>query len=217
MHPLIHFASLIDNKVIQHTQSLFLKATSNKHQKYLSYIPILYYVFCYFGKRKQTFGEAVAMIKLSNAKLRLFVAITLQYLIVPKYPEFRQLLNQLNDIIYYICAIPGWFAIFNIQYYKTRQDLPSDSSNIFKYIGIASLVFNAVQYGKKLHLIMSSEETTLGTTCSLCLEPISNITCFPCGHTSCWNCAFGWIQKKRQCHVCRQPCEIQELIMLNAD
>lgn len=217
MHPLVAFANAIDNRVIQHAQSIFLKITNKKYSKYLSYFPVIYYALCYYGKRQQTFGESMAMIKLQNSKLRLAFSLILHYIISPKYPEYKSFIKQLDDLIYYLLAVPGWFAFFNIRYSKTRNTLPFDHSMVFRTIGIVSLLYYAIQNGKRLYSLSPAVNNVSNKTCTLCLSPIENISCFPCGHTCCWHCAISWIQKKPQCHICREKCELQDLIMLNGN
>eukprot|EP00835_Amoeboradix_gromovi_P000045 NODE_1_length_95616_cov_0.657642.p45 type:complete len:235 gc:universal NODE_1_length_95616_cov_0.657642:71257-71961(+) len=215
MHPLIQFAKTIDFKVIQYAQSLFLKITGNRYQHFLAYFPILYYVLCYYGKRQQTFGESLSMIKLNNSKIRLLSAILLQFIFAPKFPEYKHVFEKLNDILYYLFSVPGWLAIFNLKYNLTRPPLPFDKSKVFQYIGICSIVYYGIQETKRLAAMTISEGNESNFTCSLCLDPVSSITSFPCGHTSCWSCAVGWVQKQPKCYICREKCELQDLIMLN--
>ncbi|CCK72237.1 ubiquitin-protein ligase peroxin 10 KNAG_0J01560 [Huiozyma naganishii CBS 8797] len=50
--------------------------------------------------------------------------------------------------------------------------------------------------------------------CTLCLLPMTNPSCAPCGHTYCWDCLFKWCNERPECPLCRQTCAPQQILML---
>lgn len=47
--------------------------------------------------------------------------------------------------------------------------------------------------------------------CILCLMPMTNPSCAPCGHIYCWSCLLNWSNDKQECPLCRQNCLPQQI------
>lgn len=47
--------------------------------------------------------------------------------------------------------------------------------------------------------------------CILCLMPMTNPSCAPCGHIYCWGCILNWANDKQECPLCRQSCLPQQI------
>lgn len=48
--------------------------------------------------------------------------------------------------------------------------------------------------------------------CILCLTPMVNPSCGPCGHLFCWNCIFNWCKERPECPLCRKACHKQSIL-----
>ena len=212
MHPLIKFAEKIDEKIISSLTTMYMKSTSKPLPIIMSNIPMIYYVLAYFGTHGQTMGESLAMIKI-NSKSKLLMALIFKFGVVNQYPSYKEHVQVVYDLIFYLFAIPGWIGLFNTKYIKTRSDLPFDSSKVFLYSGYVSIVYYGIIYLRKLKTI-TDKPNRVELQCHLCLENINNITSFPCGHVCCWKCAVNWIQTNPSCFLCRQPSTLQDLILL---
>lgn len=53
-------------------------------------------------------------------------------------------------------------------------------------------------------------------TCALCFDPIRSPTATKCGHLFCWSCVSEWCRDHSECPVCRQSCDEQNLLILQA-
>lgn len=47
--------------------------------------------------------------------------------------------------------------------------------------------------------------------CTLCLSPITDPSCAPCGHIYCWDCLQNWCSERPECPLCRQKCHPQQI------
>lgn len=50
--------------------------------------------------------------------------------------------------------------------------------------------------------------------CMLCLSPMTNPSCAPCGHLFCWNCISDWSRDHPECPLCRQALTEQSILPL---
>ncbi|KAG0659183.1 peroxisome biogenesis factor 10 [Monosporozyma unispora] len=48
-------------------------------------------------------------------------------------------------------------------------------------------------------------------SCTLCLSPMTDPSCAPCGHTYCWDCLQNWCNERPECPLCRQKCHPQQI------
>lgn len=48
--------------------------------------------------------------------------------------------------------------------------------------------------------------------CILCLNPMVDPSCAPCGHLYCWKCLLDWCKEKEECPLCRRSCKLQEAL-----
>eukprot|EP00834_Sanchytrium_tribonematis_P000053 NODE_2_length_91304_cov_0.692462.p53 type:complete len:185 gc:universal NODE_2_length_91304_cov_0.692462:54432-53878(-) len=166
MHPLIEFAKKLDTDVVKHIQSLYLKSVGNSFQSYTKYIPLLYFLLSYFGQNQQTFGESIAMIKIYNPKGRLMLSLLLKYALLPSFPKYQMVFEELDDIFYFISAIPGFLALFNLRYSKIRNPLPFDNSRTYQIVGIIMLIHSLIHYSRKISAL--SLETNKVSDLKLC-------------------------------------------------
>lgn len=47
--------------------------------------------------------------------------------------------------------------------------------------------------------------------CALCLSPMMDPSCAPCGHMYCWDCLQNWTNERPECPLCRQKCRPQQI------
>lgn len=47
--------------------------------------------------------------------------------------------------------------------------------------------------------------------CTLCLSPMTDPSCSPCGHIYCWDCLMNWCNERPECPLCRQKCHPQQI------
>lgn len=52
--------------------------------------------------------------------------------------------------------------------------------------------------------------------CSLCFDPIKSPAATKCGHIFCWSCVSEWCRVHSECPICRQSCDEQNLLVLQA-
>ncbi|CCC69519.1 hypothetical protein NCAS_0C05290 [Naumovozyma castellii] len=50
--------------------------------------------------------------------------------------------------------------------------------------------------------------------CILCLAYMTDPSCSPCGHIFCWECILDWCKERPECPLCRQECQIQQILPL---
>lgn len=51
-------------------------------------------------------------------------------------------------------------------------------------------------------------------SCMLCLDPMKDPSCGPCGHIFCWSCILEWCNERSECPLCRSPLKDNQLIPL---
>uniref|UniRef100_U5EZB7 RING-type E3 ubiquitin transferase n=1 Tax=Corethrella appendiculata TaxID=1370023 RepID=U5EZB7_9DIPT len=51
-------------------------------------------------------------------------------------------------------------------------------------------------------------------TCTLCMEPLTDITVTECGHLFCWFCILNWLDEKEICPICRETIKKSKLVPL---
>lgn len=62
---------------------------------------------------------------------------------------------------------------------------------------------------KKLPYVKGSSRS-----CMLCLSPMKDPTCAPCGHLFCWKCIFDWCKEREECPLCRSALREAQLLPL---
>lgn len=72
---------------------------------------------------------------------------------------------------------------------------------------------------KVLHIDLSDDSElpfipSSSRTCILCLNPMTDPSCAPCGHLFCWNCIINWCKERPECPLCRQKCFPQQVLSL---
>lgn len=82
---------------------------------------------------------------------------------------------------------------------KIPEALPDDDSDVL--INLSN--------PKKLPYIKGSSRN-----CMLCLSPMKDPACAPCGHLFCWKCIFDWCKEREECPLCRSSLKEAQLLPL---
>lgn len=97
---------------------------------------------------------------------------------------------------------------------KFKHDLRSGEVDVIPK-GLANLTFD-----ENDTLIDLSDPNQLkyipagNRSCMLCLDPMKDPSCGPCGHIFCWSCILEWCNERSECPLCRSPLKDNQLIPL---
>lgn len=99
------------------------------------------------------------------------------------------------------------FAFRDRNKHESRHDTVSDTLRIITKIPKKSQIAHISLEDPTVLPFIPSESRQ----CTLCLSPMMDPSCAPCGHMYCWDCLQNWTNERPECPLCRQKCRPQQI------
>ncbi|CCH58748.1 hypothetical protein TBLA_0A09640 [Henningerozyma blattae CBS 6284] len=158
---------------------------------------LFYFTGAYYDLNRRLFGLRYAIShKLDNSEL-----------------EIRRANSKSYRILGYILSMQ--LAIKGLPYFKAfyKTLIYDDNPISLNKVTTKNVKYNNEKIDLKNPKILPyiPEESR---KCILCMSFMINPSCAPCGHIYCWNCLINWCKEKEECPLCRQKCDLQEILPL---
>jgi hypothetical protein len=179
-------------------------------------LSLVYYLLAYTHS-DNSLGEEYVQVQFVNGQQDVGALMKSLVRIWQDLPMGR-VVNQLNTIVFCMSngrSLPAWI----LGYHWTRHPFLPRPPHLLEYSWIGLMLLMAVN----INCFISESNDVIGntimskSTCSLCLDQMSNSTCTPCGHVYCWKCIHYWCQShpQPQCPTCRSPLRPSQLLSLS--